>query len=114
MSLSIIILAAGKGTRMKSKLPKVLHKICGYEMIYYSIREAKKLTNDIEVVLYHEADLIKEAVSKYFDDIEFVMQDLENYPGTGGAVMNCKPKNEKVLILNADMPLVEAEELKGF
>ncbi len=114
MSLSIVILAAGKGTRMKSNLPKVLHKIAGYPMIYYSIKEAKKLTNDIEVVLYHQADLIKEEIKKYFDDIEIVIQDLENYPGTGGAMMNCKPKNEKVLILNADMPLVEAEELKNF
>ncbi len=114
MSLSIIILAAGKGTRMKSSLPKVLHKICGYEMLYYSIKEAKKITNDIEIVLYHQADLIKEKISKYFDDLNFVIQDLEKYPGTGGAVMNCKPKNEKVLILNADMPLVEAKELESF
>ncbi len=114
MSLSIVILAAGKGTRMKSDLPKVLHKISGFPMLYFSIKEAKKLTNDIEVVLYHQADLIKKEISKYYDDIKFVEQDLQNYPGTGGAVMNCKPKNEKVLILNADMPLVEAKELKNF
>ncbi len=114
MSLSVIILAAGKGTRMKSSLAKVLHKICGYEMLYYSIKEAKKITDDIEIVLYHQADLIKERISKYFDNLRFVIQDLENYPGTGGAVMNCEPKNEKVLILNADMPLIEADELKKF
>ncbi len=114
MSLSVIILAAGKGTRMKSSLAKVLHKICGYEMLYYSIKEAKKITDDIEIVLYHQADLIKERISKYFDNLHFVIQDLENYPGTGGAVMNCEPKNEKVLILNADMPLIEADELRKF
>ena len=40
--LSVIIMAAGKGTRMKSNLPKVLHKISGKEMLFYSIKEAKK------------------------------------------------------------------------
>ena len=53
--LSIIILAAGAGTRMKSTIPKVLHKISGREMLYYSIKEALKLSDDITVVLYHQA-----------------------------------------------------------
>ncbi len=56
-NLSIIILAAGKGTRMKSSLPKVLHKISGKAMLYYSIKEAQKLSDDIHVVLYHQSDL---------------------------------------------------------
>ena len=57
-NLSIIILAAGAGTRMKSNKPKVLHKISGYEMLFYSITEAKKLSDDITVVLYHQAELV--------------------------------------------------------
>ncbi len=111
-NLSIIILAAGAGTRMKSTTPKVLHKISGKEMLYYSIKEAKKLSNDIHVVLYHQASRVQESMEKYFDDVQYHIQDHENYPGTGGAVMHITPQNEKVLVLNGDMPLVQAEELK--
>ncbi len=114
MSLSIIILAAGKGTRMKSSLPKVLHKISGFEMLYYSIKEAKKLSDDITVVLYHQADLVKKEMQKYFSDIKFVLQDHNNYPGTGGAVMNITTQGDEILVLNGDMPLVEESELKEF
>jgi bifunctional UDP-N-acetylglucosamine pyrophosphorylase/glucosamine-1-phosphate N-acetyltransferase len=110
--LSIIILAAGAGTRMKSSKPKVLHKISGYEMLFFSILEAKKLSDDITVVLYHQADLVRAEMEKYFDDINYHIQDHENYPGTGGAVMGISPKNDKVLVLNGDMPLVEADELE--
>jgi len=111
-NLSIIILAAGKGTRMKSSIPKVLHKISGKEMLYYSIEEAQKLSNDIHVVLYHQADLVKSSMEKYFENISYHIQDHDNYPGTGGAVMGITPQNKKVLVLNGDMPLIEAEELK--
>jgi len=111
-NLSIIILAAGAGTRMKSSLPKVLHKISGKEMLYYSIKEAKKLSDDIHVVLYHQAQFVQESMEKYFSDITFHIQDHEKYPGTGGAVMGITPKNEKVLVLNGDMPLIEALELQ--
>ncbi len=111
---SVIILAAGKGTRMKSKLPKVLHEISGFEMLYFVIKEAKKLSDDITVVLFHQADLVKEKMQNYFDDINFVIQDHANYPGTGGAVMNIDVRHQKVLVLNGDMPLIEAQELEKF
>ncbi len=114
MNNSVIILAAGKGTRMKSTLPKVLHKISGFPMLYFSIKEAKKLSNDVTVVLYHQAELVQKTMQKYFDDVNYVIQDHENYPGTGGAVMNIKTKHDKVLVLNGDMPLVEAQELEKF
>jgi len=110
--ISIIILAAGQGTRMKSTLPKVLHKISGYEMLYYSIVEAKKLSDDITVVLYHQAGLVQSAMDKYFDGINYHIQDHLNFPGTGGAVMGITPKHSKTLVLNGDMPLVEAKELE--
>ena len=114
MSLSIIILAAGKGTRMKSTLPKVLHSISGFSMLYYSIKEAKKISDDITVVLFHQADLVQDSMKEYFSDIKFVIQDYKNYPGTGGAVMNIETSHDKVLVLNGDMPLVEEEELRLF
>ncbi len=110
--ISVIILAAGQGTRMKSKTPKVLHKISGKEMLYYAINEAKKLSDDITVVLYHKADLIKQTMNQYFDDINYHTQDHINFPGTGGAVMGINYKHKKVLVLNGDMPLMEASELK--
>ncbi len=109
--LSIIILAAGAGTRMKSKIPKVLHKISGKEMLYYSLKEAKKLSDDIHVVLYHQSELVQTSMEKYFGDISYHIQDHTNYPGTGGAVMGITPKHEKVLVLNGDMPLIHANEL---
>ncbi len=112
---SIIILAAGAGTRMKSTTPKVLHKISGKPMLYYSIKEALKLSDDITVVLYHQAQRVQEAMQSYFlDSIKFVIQDHENFPGTGGAVMGITPKYEKTLVLNGDMPLIQADELKNF
>lgn len=111
---SIIILAAGAGTRMKSELPKVLHKISGKPMLYYSIKEALKLSDDVTVVLYHQFELVKSEIEKYFSNITFVIQDHKNFPGTGGAVMQIVPKYEKVLVLNADMPLIQASELEKF
>jgi bifunctional UDP-N-acetylglucosamine pyrophosphorylase / glucosamine-1-phosphate N-acetyltransferase len=109
--LSIIILAAGAGTRMKSKLPKVLHKISGREMLYYSIKEANKLSDDIHIVLFNQHELVKSSMEKYFDGINFHIQDFLNLPGTGGAVMGITPKYDRVLVLNGDMPLIEAQEL---
>ena len=111
---SIIILAAGQGTRMKSDTPKVLHKISGKPMLYYSIKEALKLSDDITVVLYHQFEKVKTEIEKYFSNINFVIQDHKNYPGTGGAVMGITPKYEKVLVLNGDMPLIQASELEKF
>ena len=111
---SIIILAAGAGTRMKSTTPKVLHKISGKEMLYYSIKEALKLSDDITVVLFHQAARVQAQMEKYFKNINYVIQDHENYPGTGGAVMGITPKYEEVLVLNGDMPLIQANELKKF
>ena len=111
---SIIILAAGQGTRMKSDTPKVLHKISGKPMLYYSIKEALKLSDDITVVLYHQFEKVKAQIEKYFSNINFVIQDHKKYPGTGGAVMGIVPKYEKVLVLNGDMPLIQASELDKF
>ncbi|MDD3026282.1 MAG: bifunctional UDP-N-acetylglucosamine diphosphorylase/glucosamine-1-phosphate N-acetyltransferase GlmU [Aliarcobacter skirrowii] len=114
MNRSIIILAAGQGTRMKSDIPKVLHKISGKPMLYYSIKEALKLSDDITVVLYHQFEKVKTEIEKYFSNINFVIQDHKNYPGTGGAVMGIVPKYEKTLVLNGDMPLIQASELEKF
>lgn len=112
--ISIVILAAGKGSRMKSSKAKVLHTICGKEMLYYIIKASREISDDITVVIAHQKDAVQKAVSNNFDDINFVTQDDINFPGTGGAMKNISIKNEKVLVLNGDMPLITAKSLDGF
>ena len=112
MSLSIVVLAAGKGTRMKSKTPKVLHEISGKPMLFHILDEARKLSNDITVILSHQFDLVKERILSNYPDIKIHKQDLQNYPGTGGALKNLEFKGNRVLILNGDMPLVTKESLE--
>ena len=112
--LSIVILAAGKGSRMKSPKAKVLHSISGKAMLYHSIKAALELTDDVIVVVAHQKDAVIEAMNAEFENITFLVQDAENFPGTGGAVMGVKPRYEKVLVLNGDMPLITAAALDGF
>ncbi|MDD5202830.1 MAG: bifunctional UDP-N-acetylglucosamine diphosphorylase/glucosamine-1-phosphate N-acetyltransferase GlmU, partial [Sulfurimonas sp.] len=112
--ISIVILAAGKGSRMKSPKAKVLHSISGKPMLYHIIKASRELSNDITVVIAHQKEEVQKQMEIYFDDINFVIQDAENYPGTGGAMKNITPKNEKVLVLNGDMPLITAKALEGF
>lgn len=113
-NISIVILAAGKGSRMKSDKAKVLHEISGKPMLYHIIKASKELSNDISVVIAHQKESVREKVEQDFDDIIFVEQDADNFPGTGGAMKNVAPKNEKVLVLNGDMPLITAQALHGF
>ncbi|BDY12212.1 bifunctional UDP-N-acetylglucosamine diphosphorylase/glucosamine-1-phosphate N-acetyltransferase GlmU [Hydrogenimonas cancrithermarum] len=112
MSLSVIILAAGQGTRMKSKLPKVLHPISGLPMLHYTVKAAQVISDDVTLVLYHQAERIKEEIDASFDNIKFKIQDHANYPGTGGAVMNIETLHDRILVLNGDMPLVTQEALE--
>ncbi|WP_151900421.1 bifunctional UDP-N-acetylglucosamine diphosphorylase/glucosamine-1-phosphate N-acetyltransferase GlmU [Sulfurimonas hydrogeniphila] len=112
--ISIIILAAGKGSRMKSSQAKVLHSISGKPMLYHIIKESRKISDDITVVVAHQKEAVIETMQNYFENIRFVEQDAQNFPGTGGAMMQVEPKYDKVLVLNGDMPLITADALKGF
>lgn len=114
--IATIILAAGKGTRMKSDLVKVLHPILGLPMLSYPVELS---LNEIEaektiMVVGHQADQIK----KRFEDprIDFVLQDEQL--GTGHAVLQALPLlhgfTGTVLILCGDVPLVKAETLRCF
>jgi len=111
MSLSVVILAAGKGSRMKSTTPKVLHEISGKPMLFHAIDAAKEVSDDITVVLYHQAKRIQEQVEAQYTGIHFHMQDAEKYPGTGGAMKGVTTQNERTLILNGDMPLITKDSL---
>ena len=112
--ISIIILAAGKGSRMKSPKAKVLHYISGKPMLYHIIKASKEISNDITVVIAHQKEDVQKQMQEYFDDLTFSVQDSDNFPGTGGAMKNVHPKNDKVLVLNGDMPLITADSLHGF
>jgi len=113
-SISVVILAAGKGSRMKSSKAKVLHTISGKAMLYHIVQTSLNISDDVSVVVAHQKDDVIQEVKNHFDNINFIVQDADKFPGTGGAMMNIKPKNEKVLVLNGDMPLITPESLKGF
>jgi bifunctional UDP-N-acetylglucosamine pyrophosphorylase/glucosamine-1-phosphate N-acetyltransferase len=111
MNISVIVLGAGKGTRMKSNNPKVLHKISGKSMISHVIDSVKDISDDIVVVLSHQAKRIKDELNREYNNLKFHIQDLENFPGTAGALRGISPRYEKVLILNGDMPLITKESI---
>jgi len=111
MSISIVILAAGKGSRMKSTTPKVLHEISGKAMLFHAIDAGQKISDDITVVLYHQAKRVQEQVEAHYNNINFHIQDAEQFPGTGGAMKGVVTKYEKTLILNGDMPLITQDSL---
>lgn len=110
MSLDIVILAAGQGTRMRSALPKVLHPVAGNSMLGHVIHSARQLSpQSIQVVIGHGADLVRERLAA--DDLNFVLQDRQL--GTGHAVAQAVPQlsADTVLILYGDVPLIEVETL---
>ncbi|MCF5469361.1 bifunctional UDP-N-acetylglucosamine diphosphorylase/glucosamine-1-phosphate N-acetyltransferase GlmU [Pseudomonas syringae] len=111
MSLDIVILAAGQGTRMRSALPKVLHPVAGNSMLGHVIHSARQLSPvGIHVVIGHGADSVRERLAA--DDLNFVMQDKQL--GTGHAVAQALPalSADTVLILYGDVPLIEVETLQ--
>jgi bifunctional UDP-N-acetylglucosamine pyrophosphorylase/glucosamine-1-phosphate N-acetyltransferase len=111
MSLEIVILAAGQGTRMRSALPKVLHPIAGNSMLGHVIHSARQLDPQrIHVVIGHGAEAVRERLAA--DDLNFVLQDKQL--GTGHAVAQAVPfiESENVLILYGDVPLIEVDTLQ--
>lgn len=110
-----IILAAGKSTRMKSALPKVLHEVCGRPMIEYVLDAARAAgVSRIVAVVGHRADLVRSELSRH-PDVEFALQSDQK--GTGHAVMMCREQlashHGPVLVLAGDTPLLRSESLTG-
>lgn len=112
MKISVVILAAGLGTRMKSSKPKVLQNLSGQSMILHILKEAFSLSDDVSVVLSHQKERVEAEIKGIYPSTQFLEQDLKAYPGTAGALKNYAPKHEKVLILCGDMPLVLASSLE--
>ncbi|MED7820215.1 MULTISPECIES: bifunctional UDP-N-acetylglucosamine diphosphorylase/glucosamine-1-phosphate N-acetyltransferase GlmU [unclassified Francisella] len=110
MSLSVVILAAGKGSRMNSNKPKVLQTLAGKPLVEHVVKSVEKLNPDnIVVVTGH----LKEQIENVLKDknVTFVYQ--QEQLGTGHAVLQALPylKDQKVLILYGDVPLISAEVL---
>ncbi|MGE5629535.1 MAG: bifunctional UDP-N-acetylglucosamine diphosphorylase/glucosamine-1-phosphate N-acetyltransferase GlmU [Caulobacteraceae bacterium] len=108
-SITSIILAAGEGKRMYSKLPKVLHKVCGISMVGHVINCARELGDpEPVVVIGHGADQVSKAVS----GVKLVMQ--EKQLGTGHAVLQAEKyiSDGDILILYGDTPLLKPETLR--
>ena len=116
-SFAIAIMAAGKGTRLKSKRPKVLHEIAGRALLLHVICAAKKVVpaDRIYCIIGHEADRVRAAVEP--TGVQFVLQPEQR--GTGHALQMVKaffalsgqPIPENLLVLSGDVPLIRPETI---
>ena len=109
---AIAILAAGKGTRLKSKLPKVLHQIAGRPLLGHVVRAASQIVApaDIFCIIGHEAERVRAEIAPL--GVQFIEQ-LEQR-GTGHALMQCRSvlaAYEHVLVLSGDVPLIRPETI---
>lgn len=111
MGLNVVILAAGKGTRMKSDIPKVMHKLAGVPMLERVVNTACELSpKSIQVVYGNGGDQVREALAHL--PVKWVLQ--EEQLGTGHAVMQALPHcddDDRILVLYGDVPLISSETL---
>ncbi|WP_297896295.1 bifunctional UDP-N-acetylglucosamine diphosphorylase/glucosamine-1-phosphate N-acetyltransferase GlmU [uncultured Campylobacter sp.] len=110
--VSVIVLAAGLGTRMKSQKAKVLFELCGEPMIIHILKKAYEISNDVSVILHYQFDEVKSAVLAQFPNAKIYKQDHEHFPGTAGGLKEVEIRGEKTLIICGDMPLVKSAELR--
>ncbi len=112
MNLSVIILAAGAGTRMRSSKPKVLHELAGIPMVEHVYNTSRGLgAKQVQVVYGHGGELLKEKCQHF--DVEWVLQ--EEQLGTAHAVQQASPNvsnDDIALILYGDVPLLKSETLE--
>lgn len=110
--VAAIVMAAGKGTRMKSKLPKVLHQIGGKPLIAHVINSLQNAgIDDITVVVGHGSDLVQQALG---NSVKYAMQAEQL--GTGHAVLQAKDivdHNKDILVVSGDTPLLSSQTIKG-
>jgi len=112
MKLSVIILAAGQGTRMKSVLPKVMHRLAGRPMLEHVYNRSVELgTDDIHIVYGHGGEHLHEYCKDF--NVEWVLQ--EEQLGTAHAVLQASPglhDDRTVLVLYGDVPLIRSSTLR--
>lgn len=115
MDPDIIVLAAGKGTRMYSSLPKVLHPLAGRPLLSHVLGTAASLSpRSLRVVIGYGASQVRQAFSDFPRDIAWMEQ--QEQLGTGHAVLQGAadlPDNGATLVLYGDVPLISADTLRG-
>ena len=112
MTLSIVILAAGKGTRMNSQLPKVLQPLAGKPILQYVLDITHSLQpNNISIVAGHKSEMLRELIKD--KNISWRIQDRQL--GTGHAVIQAIPdlNSDRTLILYGDVPLIKKADLQS-
>jgi len=114
--LSVIILAAGKGKRMKSETPKVLHRLCGKPIIYHILKAVMSLgPKNILTVIGHKKEEVRKYIADDFPSVLTVDQDKQ--AGTAHAVMMAGSYFDKmgsnILVLSGDSPLITSRTLKS-
>ncbi|PYP92922.1 MAG: UDP-N-acetylglucosamine diphosphorylase/glucosamine-1-phosphate N-acetyltransferase [Candidatus Angelobacter sp. Gp1-AA117] len=112
-AFAIVIMAAGKGTRLKSKRPKVLHEIGGKPLVAHVISAAGKIVPaaNIYVIIGHQAESVREAVKH--TGVNFVLQSPQN--GTGHALQCAREQvqhHDHLLVLSGDVPLIREETIR--
>ncbi|NDD15103.1 MAG: bifunctional N-acetylglucosamine-1-phosphate uridyltransferase/glucosamine-1-phosphate acetyltransferase, partial [Betaproteobacteria bacterium] len=118
LAVDVVIMAAGKGTRMISKLPKVLHRLAGKSLIFHVLDTAAALSaRQVVVVTGHGADQVEHALQQAetaLPPIKLVRQEPQL--GTGHAVQEAVPHLQNdglVVVLSGDVPLTQAHTLKA-
>src|SRR3972149_3861754 len=112
MKVRVILLAAGKGVRMRSRLPKLLHHLSGRPMILHSLESAERVSKELPIlVVGHGSEAIRETVGPR---AEFVEQ--ADQLGTGHALLQTQRmlagKADLIVVSNADLPLLTSHTLK--
>ena len=113
-NISVIILAAGKGTRMNSDLPKVIHKLSGIPLICHVAKTALLLSpNKVVAIIGHQAELVIKALDKF--NIDFCYQTEQK--GTAHAVKQAEKELSEfkgnTIVLSGDVPLIKEDTLKS-
>ncbi len=115
MTFKVLILAAGKGTRFKSNLPKVLHPLLGKPMLWYVVKAAREAgAEEVIVVVGHQRERVEEFLRREFPDVIAVYQ--KEQLGTGHAVMAAEERlsgyRGRLVVLNGDSPLILPEDIR--
>src|SRR5262245_30685106 len=114
MTIQIVILAAGQGTRMHSELPKVLHRLAGKPLLQHVITTAHAISNLKPIIVYgHQGHILTQAFSQA--NVHWVLQKEQS--GTAHALLQALPDikdQAQVLVLYGDVPLITEQTLKKF